>query len=116
MVAAKICGWALLIAGLAIIVWALYSSYNIFTAQASAPEVFKATEKQVQLSTGGGTQDLQAQMEAKMKEAISEQLASMLPANFLINILNLVAWSIFMGILIFGGGQISGLGIKLIKK
>jgi len=39
----------------------------------------------------------------------------MLPVNFLPRILNLTAWSIFAFILFFGGAQIAGLGIKLMR-
>jgi hypothetical protein len=104
-------GWVLLLAGLAIILWTLYSSYNIFTAKTEAPEIFKATKKEA-VSPKKGTQDLQAQME----KMIEEQLKGILPVDFLPRLLNLIAWSIFAGILIFGGTQIAGLGIKLIKK
>ena len=105
----KILGLILLFVGLTIILYSLYSSFNIFTAKTSAPEIFKTEE--TTLSQKGGTQDIQAQLE----KAIGEQLKGMLPVDSLPTLLNLVAWSIFAGILIFGGAQISSLGIKLIK-
>lgn len=109
----KIVGWVLLIAGITIIFWSLYSTFNIFTAKAAAPEIFKVEEKiEVPLSQKDQTQDLQAQMQ----KMIGEQLKGMLPIGSLPKLLNLIAWSIFAWILIFGGAQISGLGIKLIKK
>lgn len=107
----KIIGWALLSIGLIIIFWSLYSSYNIFTAKSEAPEVFKITEEGAQISQKPGTFDVQEQME----EMMGEQLKKMLPTDFLPKLFNLIAWSIFAGILIFGGVQVSNLGIKLIK-
>jgi len=105
----KFFGWALLFAGLTIIFWGLYSSYNIFTGKRPAPEIFKIEEKV--LPKKEKTLDLQTQIQ----EMIKEQLKSVIPSETLPNLLNLIAWSIFAGILIFGGGQIAGLGIKLLK-
>jgi len=47
---------------------------------------------------------------------IGEQLQGLLPANSINQFFNLIVWSMLAFILIFGGSQISGLGIKLIKK
>ncbi|OGZ18875.1 MAG: hypothetical protein A2Z68_00470 [Candidatus Nealsonbacteria bacterium RBG_13_38_11] len=107
---AKIIGWFLLVAGLIVIVLTLLHSYNIFTVKAEAPELFQP-EAGVALQTLGGS-DIQAQIQ----EMVSQQLQNTLPAGFIAMIMNLAAWSILAFILIFGGGQISGLGIKLIKK
>jgi hypothetical protein len=38
-----------------------------------------------------------------------------MPSDFMPLLFNLIAWSIFAGILIFSGAQIAGLGIKLLK-
>ena len=45
---------------------------------------------------------------------IGEQLKGIIPVDSVSNLLNLIAWSIFAAILIFGGAQIASLGIKLI--
>lgn len=107
----KFIGWVLLFGGLVIIFWSLYSSYNIFTAKTEVPEIFKVVEKKTVFPEKSKTQDLQTQIE----KMIGEQLKGILPIDFLPKIFNLIAWSIFAGILIFGGTQISSLGIKLIK-
>jgi hypothetical protein len=109
--ATKIFGWALLLAGVLIIVWALYSSYSIFTGEAAIPEIFEMEEEEA-LSSGQGAEDLESQM-GKM---IGEQLQGLLPSDTIPKILNLAVWAMLAGILIFGGAQISNLGIKLIKK
>ena len=107
----KILGWVLLLAGVLIIVWTLYSSYNIFTAKTAMPEIFEMGEEKA-LPQKGGAQDLQAQME----EMIGEQLQGLLPTDTIPKMLNLAVWAMLAGILIFGGAQISNLGIKLVKK
>ena len=109
-------GWVLLLAGLAAILWTVYSSYNIFTAKASAPEIFKV-EKEIQVSGGAGkTPTTQAELQKEMEKLISEQLKGLLPMDTLSKLLNLISWSIFAGILILAGAQTSGLGIKMLKK
>ena len=112
--AEKIFGWVLLVAGVAIIGWTLMSSYNIFTGKAAAPEIFELPREEVQAPTGEitGIQDIQAEME----KMIGEQLKGILPIDTIPKMLNLAVWSMLAFILIFGGSQISGLGIKLIKK
>ena len=103
----RILGLSLLFLGLIIIFYSLYSSFNIFTAKTSAPEIFK-TEIVPSQKNGEG-------LEAQVQQMIGEQLKGMLPANSIPQLLNLISWSIFAGILIFGGTQITTLGIKLIK-
>lgn len=108
-----IIGWVLLAAGLIIIFYSLYSSYNIFTAKTAVPEIFKIEAgEEIALSQRGEIPDIEVQA----KKMIIEQLRAVIPGETLSQILNLISWSIFAGILIFGGAQISNLGIRLIKK
>jgi hypothetical protein len=106
--ATKILGFLLLAAGIIIIGWTLLDSYNIFTGKAEAPAVFKMTAETVKTPA---TDEIQKQLES----LISQQLKGMLPANSIPQLFNLIVWSVLAGILIFGGGQIANLGIKLIK-
>ena len=109
-------GWVLLLVGLAAILWTVYSSYNIFTAKAPAPEIFKV-EREVQTPGGAGkTPATQAELQKEMEKLIGEQLKGLLPVDTLPKLLNLISWSIFAGILILAGAQTSGSGIKMIKK
>ena len=103
----KILGLSLLFLGLITIFYSLYSSFNIFTAKTSAPGIFK-TEIVPSQKNGEG-------LEVQVQQMIGEQLKGILPANSIPQLLNLISWSIFAGILIFGGTQITTLGIKLIK-
>ena len=97
----KILGMILLFGGLAIIFYSLYSSYSIFNAKKEASVIFN-TPKQP---------DIQDQLQ----KALGEQLKGILPADSIPQLLNLISWSILASILTFGGAQISGLGIKLLK-
>ena len=105
----KFIGWTLLFVGILIIAWSLYSTYNIFTAKDTPPEIFKTKEIVYQKD---GNQGLEFQVE----EIIEEQLRGMIPADTLPTLLNLIAWSIFAGVMFFGGAQIAGTGAKLIKQ
>ena len=105
----KVFGCILLALGVAVIGWTLLSSYNIFTGQSFLPAFFEIPEGAV--SAAGTTQDIQAQVQ----QMIGEQLKGLLPANSITQFLNLMVWSMLTFILIFGGTQISTIGIKLIK-
>ena len=109
----KIIGYALLVAGLLLIVFTLYRSYGIFTGSLSAPLMFSVQDYTPSSNTGnvGSLQDLQKQLNSE----ISKQVTQMIPVDSIPKILNLLSWSILAGILIFGGGQIAGLGVKMIR-
>lgn len=114
----RIIGWFLFSIGLILIFWSLYSSYNIFTGRSLAPEVFEIKNKETenQVSLKGKTPTSLTEIQKEMEKMINEQIKEIIPLDFLPKILNLIVWTIFAGILIFAGGQISNLGIKLIKK
>jgi hypothetical protein len=105
----RIIGWILLIAGVFLIGWTLWSSYGIFTAKADLPEFFEMQEEAA-VKEGSLT------AEAQIEEMVREQLEGILPANAITRLLNLTVWSLLAFILIMGGSQVSGLGIRLIKK
>lgn len=103
----KIIGWLVFLLGISMILFTIYNTYNIFTGKSPAPQiiVFNVEKTQGGVLTG---QDQITQM-------ISEQLGSLLPLDSLPLMLNLIVWTIGAGVLIFGGAQIAGLGVKLIK-
>ncbi|MBU0476660.1 hypothetical protein KKB68_01450 [Patescibacteria group bacterium] len=108
----RVFGWFLLIAGVIIILYSLYSSFNIFTGAKEAPEIFKAEKEEIMVPQKTEAQDPQSQIE----EMIGEQLRGMIPTDSLPTLFNLISWSIFTSLLVFGGGQLSNIGIKLIKR
>lgn len=111
----KFIAWALLLGGLCLISWTLYSSFNIFTAKALAPQIFKI-EKEDGLIIEEKIPTTPVDFQKEMEKIIGEQIKEIIPIKTLTSFFNLIAWSIFAGILIFAGSQISGLGIKLMKK
>ena len=103
----KILGYVLLLIGLTIILTTIYGSYKIFNDKIPVPKLFSVPAEKI--SSGGDT--LQAQTE----EIIKKQIGDILPFDSVAKLLNLISWSILAGILIIGGAQIGGLGIKLIS-
>lgn len=111
----KIIGWTLFIIGLGIILWPLYHSYNIFTAKISAPEIFKIKEEENKIQKAGIRNISPEEFQIEIQRIIEEQIKEMIPAEFVTKLLNLISWSVFTGILIFGGGKVSAIGIRLIR-
>ncbi len=110
----KIFGWILLIIGILIIFWTLFASHGIFTGRLVPPQLFETEERiSIERNESPTTQE---ELEQEMERLIGEQLAAMVPEGAISDILNLMAWSIMAGIMIFGGSRLSELGIKMIKK
>ena len=110
MKSSKLAGWVLLALGIVIILFSLGTSYNIFTGQKEVYLLFPIGEE-VSFSANKSSSEIE-----QMQMVVGEQLTKMIPPNALPTLLNLTSWSILAGILVFGGGKISGLGIKLINK
>lgn len=92
----RILGFFFLFLGVGVIAFALFSSLQVFTAKTAPPQIFSALDQQ--------------------ETALSQQLKSFIPSDTIPKILNLSVWSMFLGLLIFGGGQIAGIGAKLLKR
>jgi len=100
--------------GIMIMLYALFSSYLIFTASNEAPELFSTPMPAKQGTSSfsvGSLQDLQNQLPG----LISQQLQGVLPPETISQLLNLAAWSMLAGLLLFGGSLIAGIGVKLVK-
>lgn len=113
----KIVGWFLLALGIGLILWAVYLSYGIFSGQKPVPEVFKFSAESISSETPTEKiiSGLPDQLNQTVQNLIGQQLKGFLPINPLPTLLNLFAWSIFAGIIIFAGGQIARLGIQLLR-
>ncbi len=135
----QIVGYVLLVLGLVVILFGIYSSYDIFTAKKEAPQVFKYNsgelidsdlreigdvQKEIaidksRLADPEYVKSLEGQQKAVTEDLVKNQIGALLkdimPQEFIIKLLNLSSWSLFIFILIFAGGKISGLGIKLLK-
>ena len=112
----KIIGWVLLLSGLLIIFWSLYSSYNIFTGRTLVPEIFKIEEQEKVQLEESKILTSQEEIQEEMTEMIGKQIKEIFPSEFSSRLLNLMSWSIFAGILVFGGSRMSGIGINLMRK
>jgi hypothetical protein len=108
MFAQKFIGWVLVIVAIFTIVWGVYGSYKIFTGQKQAPQIF-VEQKQTASNAPANSID------AVLQQIIGNQVANTLPSNSVSGLFNLIAWSMFMGILFWASGQISGIGIKLLS-
>ena len=108
MILTKAIGYILIAAGLATLIITCFYSYNIYTGKASAPIIFQIP---VSVETSSGPQSLQDQIE----QTVQKQISQVLPPAIFSKILNLATWSLFAFILIFAGGTIASIGIKLIK-
>lgn len=117
MHANKISGWLLLLVGLGIILFGVYSSFDVFSGKKPAPEIFPVEETKKSLRDKDFSEN---EIQKQIETAMEEQLREMIPVEELVEniprLLNLLSWSIFAGILIFAGAQISSIGVKLIKK
>ena len=119
-------GSVLIISGVAIILFGLFRSYLIFSGKNLPPEIFQYTpslettelEKNVLNKQKASTLKIPQtpkEMQDYIDQAISKNLQALIPADTIPKILNLVAWSIFMGILFFGAGKIASIGAQLLK-
>jgi hypothetical protein len=110
----KIFGWVLLVIGVLIISWGIWTSFEIFTAQRPVYEIFKTpTTQEVPLEKEKGS--LETQMQEQMQQIIKEQFKEIFPSDFLIKLLNLISWSVFAVILFMGGEKLAVIGIRLLK-
>jgi hypothetical protein len=102
----KIIGYILLIIGLLLIIMPLWQTYNIFTGKTMPPQVFmrpvalKANPNVSALDVGG---------------QIQNALIKIIPVDLIDNTLNLASWLLLMWILIYGGGKIAEIGVKLLN-
>ena len=110
----KIVGWILIFLGVTIILYSLYSCFNIFTARTLAPKLFSISLNQNKLENN--KVDSKQGSQEQMQEVIRGQLKEIIPSDYFPRFFNLISWSIAMGIFIFGGAQIANLGTRLVKK
>jgi len=113
MILNKIIGYILLSAGLFLILFSVYQSYVIYTGKTSAPLVFQVPLAQEISSTTG--QNATQQIQNQIDQSVQKQINQILPPATITKILNLAVWSFLAFVLIFAGGTISGIGVKLIK-
>ncbi len=97
----KVIGYALLIAGLILITWAVYSMYNVYTGAAPPPSVIEMNGVTISMPAGQGLPPAQDEM-------ISAPDSSKL--------VNMGIWFALMFFVASAGGRIGGLGVNLIRE
>lgn len=102
----KIIGYVLLIIGVLLIALPLWQTFNIFTGKAMPSQVFTRPVA-LTVNQNVGALDVGGQ--------IQNALIKVLPIDFINNVLNLSAWLLLMWILIYGGGKIAEIGVKLLN-
>ena len=102
----KIIGYVLLLIGLLLIALPLWQTYNIFTGKAMPSQVFM---RPIALKVNNNVSALDVQGQ------IQNSLIKIIPVDFIDNTLNLSTWLLLMWILIYGGGKIAEIGVKLIN-
>jgi len=102
-------GSILLIIGLLVIGYALWSSYQIFTGQKEVHSLFSSPEESPSSS------ETVSPMAEQLEGILGQQLGNIVPAGAITRLLDLVAWSVLAWIFIIGGGKVSSLGIQLLK-
>ena len=116
----KLFAWGLLLSGVLVIFWGIYSSFNIFMGKAEPPLVFEVLiEDPIEDPIAEEETDPKDPMqvgEEMIGKEIEKQIQKIIPAGLIPKALNLVAWLIFMGILFFASSHLSGIGIRMLKK
>lgn len=127
----KVIGWVFIILGIMVIIWTIWNSYLIFTLKKPVPEILKIEAKEDIISQSSEKEsvssqsfekeplvfpleEMQEKVVREMKETVAERLKEIMPLDVIIKLFNLISWSIFAGILIFAGGKISEIGIRLL--
>ncbi len=102
----KIIGYVLLIIGVLLIALPLWQTYNIFTGRSLPSQVFTRPVA-LQVDEKASPLDIQKQMQ--------NAFIKILPIDLINNTLNLISWLALLWILIYGGGKIAEIGVKLLN-
>ena len=102
----KIIGYVLLVIGILLIILPLWQTYGIFTGKSMPAQVFM---KPIPLKVNENVSALDIQGQ------IQNALIKTIPIDFIDNTLNLATWLILMWILIYAGGKIAEIGVKLLN-
>lgn len=102
----KTIGYILLIIGILLIVVPLWQTYNIFTGKSTPAQIFTKPIP-IKVDQNISPTDIQGQ--------IQNALSKTIPTDSINNTLNLASWLLLMWVLIYGGGKIADIGVKLVK-
>lgn len=112
-------GIILLFLGIAIIAYPLFISFKIIEGERNIPPIFKELSlkknEKVPMKLTSEKSDFQKDTEKKVRKIAYQEFSSLFPTKNITQLFNLIAWSALAGLTIFGGSQLSQLGIKLLK-
>lgn len=109
----RVVGFLLVLLGLGVIIFTLFTSFQIFTGTMDPPQVFSLEEKQQVMPSPKASSSME-NLQELAQQALQKQLQSIIPQGTVAKLLNFTAWSFLAGLLLLGGSQIAGIGIKLI--
>lgn len=109
MAVKQIICWFFVALGVAIILYSLYNSFQIFNGLKNAPSIFVTQES---IKNPAESSILPEEIAIQFQQ----YLKNVMPSSNINQLLNLISWSIFSWILIIGGSHIASLGIKLLSK
>jgi hypothetical protein len=118
----KVCGWVLVFAGLALIVYSVRTSYGYFTGKSLFPALVQAVAFQDKISDAGSASEIdltdqkavQQMMQVQVQTSIDKTVSGMIPAGSIVVVINAAIWSVFATFLVYAGAKISEVGIKLL--
>lgn len=97
----KAVGYGLLIAGLIMIIYSVFSMYNIYTGASPPPSVIQMNSVTISLPTGPGVPPVQTELISGIDSS---------------KLVNMGIWYALMAFVASAGGRIGGLGVKLSRE
>ncbi|MDD5568919.1 MAG: hypothetical protein PHG23_00660 [Candidatus Pacebacteria bacterium] len=107
----QLLGVILIVVGLFVVFWTMYTSYLFFTAQAEFPQVFSNSA-----AANTGNNQAQGTMQDQINAMLGDQMKQFIPEGTVTGLLNITSWSIFAFIFIYGGIKIASLGNDFLKR
>lgn len=109
----KIVGYALLVAGILVIVWSTFSAFQVFTRQAAPVEVFRFSGISMDI-TKALSQGLPKEL-IQSGYTLPPQQQEIISADLINQPINFFTYLFFMGFIGSVGVKIAGLGIQLVR-
>lgn len=120
----KICGWLLVVAGLALIIYSVRTSYGYFTGEGQFPALVETVAKSADPAGTADTANnvdladpkaVQEMMQVQVQNSVDKTIGSMIPDGSIVKMLNAAIWSVFATFLVYAGAKISEIGVKLLN-
>ncbi|MFH0792114.1 MAG: hypothetical protein V1905_02780 [bacterium] len=110
----RLVGFILIVIGILVILYALWSSYELFTGKKPAPVIFSVPQQQNTKTDSGGIGLGSISTDIIVKE-LTKGLITATPNEYPSIMFNMLSWSVSAFIMIFGGSQLAKIGIGLLS-